>query len=284
MTSIHTLRNYSRGNTAVESATAPDATTHPVRGRCAPACGGSPSAAHGCYGRTALFAALLVAPTLALAAAGQVTHLSGPLFALGPDGARRVLAVGSEVNLGDTLITEARTYARVKFADQGDVTLRPDTQLKVERYAFNQAKPDEDSAVLGLFKGALRSLTGLIGKRGNKDAYRMNTATATIGIRGTHFGALLCQNDCGGVPTTSGTPPPNGLHVDVTNGAIVMSNGAGSVLINTGQFGFVANSGTLPVIVPPQQGIQVTVPSSISQGKGGAHGGIGKGQDDKCTM
>ena len=85
------------------------------------------------------------------------------------------------------------------------------------------------------------------------------------------------------MPTTSGTPPPNGLHVDVTNGAIIISKSAGSVLINTGQFGFVPNSGTLPVIVPPQQGIQVTVPSSISQGKGGGRG-IGKGDDSECKM
>ena len=226
MTSIHTLRNYSRGSTAVESATAPDATPHPVRGAG--------------RARTALFAALLVAPTLALAAAGQVTHLSGPLFALGPDGARRVLAVGSEVNQGDTLITEARTYARVKFADQGDVTLRPDTQLKVERYAFNQAKPDEDSAVLGLFKGALRSLTGLIGKRGNKDAYRMNTATATIGIRGTTFGATVCPSPA--------CPPdlPPGTYVDVSEGAIQVTppGATAGLLVSAGQFGFAPPAGT----------------------------------------
>jgi hypothetical protein len=85
------------------------------------------------------------------------------------------------------------------------------------------------------------------------------------------------------VPTTGGTPPPNGLHVDVTNGAIVMTNPAGTVQINAGQFGFVPNANTPPVIVPPQQGIQVTMPNSIAQNKGGGKG-VGKGGDAECKM
>lgn len=230
MTHIRERSNYSRGDTAVAAA-------KPAR------------RAHGAP-RKALLAALLAVPTLALAAAGQVTHLSGPLFALGPDGTRRALSVGSEVNQGDTLLTEARTYARVKFADQGDVTLRPDTQLKVERYAFNQAKPDEDSAVLGLFKGALRSLTGLIGKRGNKDAYRMNTATATIGIRGTTFGATVCPSPA--------CPPdlPPGTYVDVSEGAIqVTPPGATTgLLVSAGQFGFAPPAGT-PQLLATDPGV-----------------------------
>jgi hypothetical protein len=35
--------------------------------------------------------------------------------------------------------------------------------------------------------------------------------------------------------------------------------------------------------VPPQQGIQVTMPSSISQNKGGGRG-VGKGDDAECKM
>ena len=46
--------NYSRGSTAVDASTAGDATTHPAHGRCAPACGGSPSAVRGRHGDTAL--------------------------------------------------------------------------------------------------------------------------------------------------------------------------------------------------------------------------------------
>jgi len=221
-------------------------------------------------------------PAAHAATAGQITHLSGTLSAKKPDGTSKLLAVKSVVNEGETLSTEAETYARIKFNDGGEVVLRPGTQLKIESYAYNAAKPESDNIVMSMFKGGLRAVTGLIGKR-NREKVTFATETATIGIRGTHFGALLCQNDCGGVPTTAGVPPPNGLHVDVTTGAITISNGAGSVLINAGQFGFVANANTPPVPVPPQQGVQVTMPSSISQDKGSGKG-IGKGGDAECKM
>ena len=235
----------------------------------------------------ALLAALAIGlawlPVAAHAAtAGQITHLSGTLSAKRADGSSKLLSVKSDVLEGDTLSTETETYARIKFGDGGEVVMRPGTQLKIENYSYNAARPESDNVVMSMFKGGLRAVTGLIGKR-NREKVSFQTETATIGIRGTHFGALLCQNDCGGVPTTGGTPPPNGLHVDVTNGAITMSNKAGSVQINAGQFGFVANANTPPVPVPPQQGIQVTMPSSISQNKGGGRG-VGKGDDAECKM
>ncbi|MGE5466715.1 MAG: hypothetical protein ACM3Y9_04750, partial [Ignavibacteria bacterium] len=166
--------------------------------------------------------------------------------------------------------------------DNSEVVLRPNSQLKIDGYKFNQAKPENDNVVLSMFKGGLRAVTGLIGKR-NHDKVNFSTATATIGIRGTHFGALLCQNDCGKVPTTSGQAPANGLHVDVADGAILVKNGAGQIQVNAGQFGFVAGANAAPQVVPPQQGIQVTMPQSISQNRGSGQG-IGKGGQGECAL
>ena len=230
----------------------------------------------------ALAVGLIWSPVVQAATAGQITHLSGTLSAKRLDGTSKLLAVKSDVLEGDTLSTEAETYARIKFGDGGEVVLRPGTQLKIESYSYNAAKPESDNILMNMFKGGLRAVTGLVGKR-NRDKVTFQTETATIGIRGTHFGALLCQNDCGGVPTTGGQPPANGLHVDVTNGAITMSNRAGTVQINAGQFGYVANANATPAIVPPQRGIQVTMPSSIAANKGGGKG-IGKGDDTECKM
>ena len=230
----------------------------------------------------ALAVSLVWIPVAQAASAGQVTHLSGTLSAKRADGSSKLLAIKSEVAEGDTLSTEAESYARVKFADGGEVVLRPGTQLKIESYSYSEAKPESDNIVMNMFKGGLRAVTGLIGKR-SREKVKFATETATIGIRGTHFGALLCQNDCGGVPTTGGTAPPNGLHVDVTSGAVTMSNSAGTIQVNAGQFAFAASANTAPVPVPPQQGIQVTMPSSIAQNKGSGKG-IGKGGADECKM
>ena len=213
---------------------------------------------------------------------GQVTHLSGVLTAKRADGTTKLLSVNSEVEQGDTLSTEADTYARIKFVDNGEVVLRPGSQLKIAAYAFNQAKPEADSIFMDMLKGGMRAVTGLVGKR-NHDAVNINAVTATIGIRGTHFGALICQNDCSGIPTVSGKPPENGLHVDVADGAIVVKNAAGQQVINTGQFGFVKSATTPPMIVPPSQGIQVTMPTSISQNASSGRG-LGKAKDNECAV
>lgn len=224
----------------------------------------------------AVAASLCLSSAATAATAGEVTHLSGTLAAQRADGGKKLLGVKSVVEEGDTLTTAAGTYARVKFVDGAEVVLRPGSELKIQSYSYNAAKPESDNMVLSMFKGGLRAITGLLGKR-SRDKVSFQTATATIGIRGTHFGALLCQNDCGNVPTTSGQPPANGLHLDVTDGAIVVSNGAGSIQINLGQFGFVVDSNTPPAIVPPSDGVPVTVPSNIG-------GGVGNEGGSECQI
>jgi len=213
---------------------------------------------------------------------GQVTHLSGTLIAKRADGSTKILSVKSEIQEGDTLNTEQETYARIKFADNGEVVLRPNSQLKVAAYSFNQAQPESDSIFLNMVKGGMRAVTGLVGKR-NKEAVNINAVTATIGIRGTHFGALICQNDCAGIPTVTGKAPANGLHLDVADGAIVVKNAAGQQQINAGQFGYVQSQNTPPAIVPTTQGIQVTMPTNISQNKSTGRG-VGKAKENECAV
>jgi len=214
---------------------------------------------------------------------GTITHLSGTLAVRKGDGNTRFLSVSSNVSEGDTLSTQQGTYARIKFADGAEVVMRPDTQFKIENYRFEEQKPEQDNMLVSLLKGGMRSVTGLLGKR-NKDKVSFATPTATVGIRGTHFGALFCQNDCGGIPTHGGTPPANGLHVDVTSGAIVVTNNGGSTVFNAGQFGFVPNLNTPPVVVPPNQGIQVTMPQSISKNTGGGSTLGGGRSDSECVL
>jgi len=224
----------------------------------------------------AVFGAVEAAP------AGHVTHLSGTISAKRADGSSRLLSLQSEVMAGDELTTQRDTYARIRFADGGEVVMRPETALKVDSYTYDAQKPESDSVIFGLIRGGLRAITGLIGKR-NRDAYKVRTATATIGIRGTHFGVLLCADNCAGIPTVSGSAPENGMHVDVARGAIIVSNGAGQQLVNAGQFGFVRDNLTAPVLTPPQDGVRVTMPQAISQNNAGGSG-IGRNDQTQCTV
>lgn len=117
---------------------------------------------------------------------GTVTDVSGPLLVRKADGVVKVLTQRSMVDSGDTLVSEKDTYARIKFIDNSEITLKPNTQFKIENFSYDEAKPQGDNAFFSLLKGGLRSITGLLGKR-NKERFGLNTPTATIGIRGTTF-------------------------------------------------------------------------------------------------
>lgn len=231
--------------------------------------------------RVALVAALLAAsvagPALAQQGAGYVSNLSGPLFAVKSDGSRRVLSAQSVVSTGDTLVTEDKTYARVRFSDTSEVTLRPSTQFQIESYAFDRDAPQKDNVAFRLFKGALRTVTGLIGRRGSAEAYRLSTATATVGIRGTIFGVTVClPGTCGGLaPGTyvnviegqvAIAPPPPVLPVipvpgvptppaaPPAPGAPPAAPPAAPVVLSAGQFGYVPPAGP-PVQLPSDPGV-----------------------------
>jgi len=225
-------------------------------------------------------AALL--PDAAFAAAGAVTHLSGAVVARRGDGQSQILSVKSEVREGDVIATADNSYARVKFGDGTEVVLRPNTQIKVEAFKFEEQKPREDNVLLSLLKGGLRSVTGLLAKR-NPENFRVQSPTATIGIRGTNFGALFCQNDCAGVPGGGGKPPANGLHVDVSDGAIIVSNAGGSREFKVGEFGFVQSSQSPPVQVPAGQATPVALPQQAANQQilGGT---VGTSSSLECTI
>ena len=215
---------------------------------------------------------------------GTITHLGGLLRATRADGTSRILSVKSEVTEGDTLETEKDTFARIKFVDGGEVVLRPESVFKVDAYSYRPvASPEQkDNVLFNLVKGGMRSVTGLLGKR-SPDAFKVNTATATIGIRGTHFGALLCNNDCANIPTVSGKAPDNGLYTDTASGKTVISNAAGTVEVPAGSFSYTATPTTQPKLVAPSQGIQVTMPPSISNNKSHCNGMGGSGSNS-CSV
>lgn len=219
-------------------------------------------------------ALILAANSFAGEKVGTVTHLSGPLFAKKADGTSRVLSVNSIIEEGDTIITEKGTYGRIKFIDNSEMTLRPNTQIKISNFKFNEAKPKEDSAVFDLAKGGLRAVTGLVGKRGDPDSYRVNAPTGTIGIRGTTYEAMLCDNNCGKLP--------NGLYLFVIAGNVVLKTNVGTQTFNAGQYAYVKNIQTMPVLLPQKPDLNFTLPPSVTSGdtKGPKTGG----DNTNCTV
>src|ERR1051325_1524600 len=86
------------------------------------------------------------------APAAIVTHLSGTLSVLKADGSARILSQRSEVESVDTLTTEKDSFARLKFTDGGELTLRPNSIFKLDNYAYQEAEPQKDSFLTSILK------------------------------------------------------------------------------------------------------------------------------------
>lgn len=202
---------------------------------------------------------LWLAAALALAApvAGTVIQLSGPLMARKADGTAKILSIKSEVENGDTLVTEKNTYALVRFIDNSEITLRPSSTLTIENFSFDSGKQEADRAQFNLVKGGLRSVSGLLGKR-SKEKFEMKTPAATIGIRGTLFVADFVT-PASKMPSAEGGRAP-GLYVQVLDGMIHLNNGGGSQTFNAGQFGFTPAATMPPVVLPQNPGMQFAPP------------------------
>jgi hypothetical protein len=222
--------------------------------------------------------ALAMLPVAAHANSGTVTQLAGTLSVQKADGSVRILSQKSEIQQGDTVNTQKDSYAQIKFGDGAQITLKPNTSVKLEAFSFSQEEPAKDSFLYGLVKGGLRAVTGLVGKRGNADAYKLTTSTATIGIRGTTFGA----DDC-----TDGGEPCQGLeagvYVSVSDGEIVASNNGGTTSLVAGQFGLINSRDRQPRFLSTDPGLQFTPPASFIQSISGGSA-VNSGRNLECVV
>ena len=201
-----------------------------------------------------LGACLTIFCMAAALADGILTHMSGQVSIEKADGSKLVGVPGMQISAGDTLITGEKGFVRIQLTDGGEMVLRPGSHLKIEQYFFDKGKPTDDSFVFNVIKGGFRAISGLISKRGNKDAYKAKTPTAVAVIRGTQYDLRVCAADCGALPP--------GTYVAVKFGAISTGNAQGNLSINAGQVGFTPPNAP-PVQLPRDPGVGFTPPPSI---------------------
>jgi hypothetical protein len=195
---------------------------------------------------SALF--LAMQPLQGLAAVGQVEFSTVGVIAMNQSGTTRALNKGSEIDIGDTIQTnDAR--AQLKFTDGGYISLQPNTAFKVEDYAYTSKKDGTDKSFFSLIKGGMRAITGLVGKS-NKQAYRLNTPVATIGIRGTEFVAEYDTK----------------LLVKVGEGAVYMANNGGDITLYAGQIGEVNDSNDKPALTDEEPSVGAKGPEGGKSG------------------
>lgn len=127
--------------------------------------------------------------------AGEVEFARGVGFAQAPGQTPRTLGKGLELKEGDRLTTSGGGSAIIKLQDGTRMTVRPNSELVLAQYRFKENAPD-NGMLMQLVRGGFRAITGLISKS-SPNAARVQTSTATIGIRGTDFDARICAKDCG---------------------------------------------------------------------------------------
>ncbi len=117
--------------------------------------------------------------------AGFVKNLQGDVQLLSPGGEARPAHAGDSLAPVDRLVTGKDSAASVVLRDGTTMVLGPSSQLDLKAYSFDATTRD-GGVLVSLLRGTLRMITGLIGKT-HPDAIRVETQTATIGIRGTDF-------------------------------------------------------------------------------------------------
>jgi hypothetical protein len=98
----------------------------------------------------------------------------------------RVVYIGNSVAFGERFKTDSTGVMHILFMDQSSMTLGPNSELVIDEFTFNP-ESRRGSIAVNLVKGALRVVGGFISKLNTPQglsAARVQTATATIGIRG----------------------------------------------------------------------------------------------------
>jgi hypothetical protein len=96
------------------------------------------------------------------------------------------LSAGTELKIGDQLITPANGHVHLRFIDGALVSLRPSSSLKIFEYRFDAQNPSASSVKFELEQGVVRAISGQAAEAA-KDKFRLNTPLAAIGVKGTDF-------------------------------------------------------------------------------------------------
>lgn len=125
-----------------------------------------------------LLAALLALGAPVAPAASQQAPI-GEVASLRKEATRsgKPLKLGDAVYPTDVIATGADSSVRITFVDQTNLALGASSRVTLDRFVFS----GEREFVLTATRGAFRFTSGDM----NKSAYKVNTPTSTMGVRGT---------------------------------------------------------------------------------------------------
>jgi len=171
-----------------------------------------------------------------LARAGVANFVNGDA-SIADSNMSQPLTSGTVVMQGQVIETGANGEVHIVFDDGGLLALRPSSRVQIEHVQIIGAF--SDSLTMTLLRGAMRSITGWVGKF-DRNNYQLRAATATVGIRGTdHEVAIIAAGEERG-----GEIP--GVHNWVHEGGTTLENAGGSMDVEPGHAAWAPHNGQAP--------------------------------------
>lgn len=139
--------------------------------------------------KIAVIISVLVLPSFANAVA-SVTAIKGKVNIHNVT-IDKLATLGAKLEEKDSVITADNSKAQIMFTDDTIVTVGKNSNFSISQYIFEDSK--EPAVEFNLVKGAMRTITGKIGKIA-PEKFSVHAKTATIGIRGTNFTVVVLEN------------------------------------------------------------------------------------------
>jgi hypothetical protein len=139
-----------------------------------------------CFFSLVLCSSLFTHSVLAADIAGRIIMARGEVQAIDLDGVIRQLKRRDSIYNHEIIKTGKNSKVQIRFIDNALLTLKAESELNIKAYVYSEVNEKDNQVLIELVAGGFRTLTGKIGK-GNKEAYKVNTPVASIGIRGTLY-------------------------------------------------------------------------------------------------
>ena len=194
-----------------------------------------------------LFPALAISITLlsfsptSWAVVGRVVEQTGPTEIV-RNKKSTPSAVNTGVEMNDTVIT-ARARARLEFVDKTTVNINEQSKITIDEFVYDP-KQGSGKLAMKMVQGTARYASGQIAKNSPQNV-NVTTPTATVAVRGTDFSMTVDELGRSLIVLL----PSCDTQACVT-GAIVVSNDAGSVVMDVAYQATVVTSRSTPPSTP----------------------------------
>ena len=193
------------------------------------------------YGRAGILVMLYMLPLSGYGQTpiGKILFVHGDAVVISEDGISRKAKKGNDVFLRDLVVTEKAASVQIQMQDKSYFAVRPDSSVRLARFSFN-GQSKNNQVETKVFKGGLRSITGLIGQK-NKKQFAISTPVATIGIRGTDLVVFHVADKIEEMENS-----PQGSYLLIQEGSGALENESGTQVLKPNEVAYASSAVDAP--------------------------------------